>query len=51
METKQICIFCGGTTMEQHPTGIGFIFIHPDCLEDLEEILSITKETEGQMPM
>ncbi len=36
------CIFCGGYTQEQHTTRIGLIYIHSECLEDLEEILSLT---------
>jgi hypothetical protein len=39
MDQATICIFCGGTTMEQHETRIGFIYIHSNCLVDLKEIL------------
>jgi hypothetical protein len=42
MDQPTICIFCGGTTMEQHETRIGFIYIHSTCLVDLEEIYSST---------
>jgi hypothetical protein len=50
MDKKQVtpCIFCGGDTEEQIMTGIGLIYIHADCLVDLEEILSIQPEEQEE---
>jgi hypothetical protein len=38
------CIFCGMVTTEQHTSSIGVVFVHSQCLIDLEEILSMTEE-------
>ncbi len=46
MKTNQAapCVFCGANTEEQHISSMGVIFIHSECLIDLEEILSLTEE-------
>jgi hypothetical protein len=51
LDTNQapICIFCGGTTLEQHETRIGFIHIHVGCLVDLQEIFSSTMEEDEEL--
>jgi hypothetical protein len=46
MNTNQAteCVFCGTNTEEQHVSSFGVLYIHPGCLIDLEEILSLTEE-------
>ena len=38
------CIFCRGLTKEQTVTRIGVVYIHPECLADLEEMLFVAVE-------
>ena len=38
------CFFCGTSTEEQHASSMGMVFIHPECLVDLEEILSLNEK-------
>jgi len=40
MEPEQVCIFCGQATEERQETSIGVIYIHADCLADLQDVLS-----------
>ncbi len=40
------CIFCGAYTEERQSSSLGAVFIHPECLVDLEYVLSSTKEDE-----
>jgi hypothetical protein len=51
MNTKQgeRCIFCGRKTVDQHITSIGMVYIHLECLGDLEKILSTDQI--GQDPL
>jgi hypothetical protein len=46
MDTNQAepCIFCGTNAEEQHASSIGVVFVHSECLVDLEEILSLPEE-------
>lgn len=46
MNTEQttICLLCGARTGEVQQTRIGLVYVHPECLSDLEQILSLTAE-------
>ncbi len=46
MSTEQmtVCLFCGASTEVVQQTRIGLVYVHPECLADLEEILSLTAE-------
>ncbi len=53
MEPKQAapCVFCGKETEERHQTSIGVLHIHPDCVIDLEDVLSVEEREETCSPI